>query len=134
MTAQLIDGKAIAQDIRNEVKAGAVRLREKGVVPGLATVLVGSDPASHKYVSMKRKACAEAEIESFHHELSADSTQAEVLELLAEGLTNNEIADRLFVSFRTVENHVAAVLMKLDVATRDAAVDAARDLSILTTP
>ena len=79
MTAKLIDGKAIAQDIRNEVKKSASALREKGIVPGLATVLVGSDPASHKYVSMKRKACAEANIESFHNELPADATQEEVL-------------------------------------------------------
>ena len=58
--------------------------------------------------------------------------QAEVLELLAENLTNVQIADRLFVSYRTVENHVAAILMKLDVASREAAVDTAIDLGILT--
>ena len=46
---------------------------------GLATVLVGADPASHKYVSMKRKACAEAGIESFHRELPADATQEDVI-------------------------------------------------------
>ena len=82
MKARLIDGTAIAQDIRNEVKAGATKLRARGIVPGLATVLVGDDPASHKYVSMKRKACAEANIESFHHELPADATQDEVLALV----------------------------------------------------
>ena len=82
MKAKLIDGKAIAQDIRNEVKEGAAALRAKGIVPGLATVLVGSDPASHKYVSMKRKACAEANIESFHNELPAEATQDEVLALV----------------------------------------------------
>ncbi|MEE8375513.1 MAG: AAA family ATPase [Acidimicrobiia bacterium] len=68
------------------------------------------------------------------HAAGLTPRQAEVLELLAEGLSNNEIADRLFVSLRTVENHVGAVLMKLDAATRDAAVDAARDLGILATP
>jgi DNA-binding NarL/FixJ family response regulator len=60
--------------------------------------------------------------------------QAEILELLAEGLTNTEIADELFVSHRTVENHVSAVLMKLDVPTREAAVAAARDQGILPAP
>ena len=82
MTAKLIDGKAIAADIRAEVKEAAEACRAKGVVPGLATVLVGDDPASHKYVSMKRKACAEAGIESFHNEMPADSTQEQVLELV----------------------------------------------------
>ncbi|MHC4818709.1 MAG: tetrahydrofolate dehydrogenase/cyclohydrolase catalytic domain-containing protein, partial [Planctomycetota bacterium] len=78
MTAQIIDGKAIAQDVRNEVKAGAEKLRAQGLTPGLATVLVGDDPASHKYVSMKRKACAEAGIASFHTPLAQDATQDDV--------------------------------------------------------
>jgi DNA-binding CsgD family transcriptional regulator len=68
------------------------------------------------------------------HSAGLTARQAEVLDLVAEGLTNTEIADRLFVSYRTVENHVAAILMKLDVATRDAAVDAARDRGILAAP
>ena len=57
--------------------------------------------------------------------------QAEVLELLAQGFTNAEIADELFVSLRTVENHVSAVLMKLDASNRESAVAAARDQGIL---
>jgi len=65
------------------------------------------------------------------HAAGLTARQAEVLDLLAEGLTNTEMADRLFISHRTVENHVAAVLMKLDVSTRDAAVAAARDRGIL---
>ena len=83
MTAKLIDGTAIAQDIRAEVKAGVEDLKaSKGIHPGLATVLVGENPASHKYVSMKRKACAEAGIESFHHELPQGASQDEVLKLV----------------------------------------------------
>jgi DNA-binding CsgD family transcriptional regulator len=65
------------------------------------------------------------------HSAGLTARQAEVLELVAEGLTNAEIADQLFVSYRTVENHVAAVLMKLDVSTREAAVEAAHDRGIL---
>jgi len=84
MTARIIDGKAIAEDIRAEVKEAATKLRAQGVVPGLATVLVGEDPASHKYVSMKRKSCAEAGIESYHHELSKDATQEEVVDLVTK--------------------------------------------------
>jgi DNA-binding NarL/FixJ family response regulator len=58
--------------------------------------------------------------------------QAEVLQLLAEGLSNTEIADRLFVSPRTIENHVSAVLSKLDGSTREDAVSRARDAGLLT--
>lgn len=68
------------------------------------------------------------------HAAGLTSRQAEVLELLAEGLNNTEIADRLFVSYRTVESHVAAVLMKLDVSSRGAAVESARAQGILATP
>ncbi|MFV1991843.1 MAG: response regulator transcription factor, partial [Acidimicrobiales bacterium] len=65
------------------------------------------------------------------HAAGLTARQAEVLDLLAEELTNTEIADRLFVSHRTVENHVAAILMKLDVPNRDAAVETARSQGIL---
>ncbi len=65
------------------------------------------------------------------HVAGLTARQAEVLELLALGLTNTEIADELFVSYRTVENHVAAVLMKLDAPTREAAVGAAREHGVL---
>jgi 5,10-methylene-tetrahydrofolate dehydrogenase/methenyl tetrahydrofolate cyclohydrolase len=83
MAARIIDGKAIAGEIRAEVARAAAELkRTRRVVAGLATVLVGDNPASHKYVSMKRKACAEAGIESFHHELPARATQEEVVALV----------------------------------------------------
>ncbi len=83
MSARIIDGKAIAADIRNEVADGVRKLRsERGVTPGLATLLVGEDPASHLYVGMKRKKCAEVGIESFHNELPATATQDEVLDLV----------------------------------------------------
>lgn len=79
MTAKLIDGKTIAAEVRREVAEGVVKLAaEGGPRPGLATVLVGDNPASHTYVRAKRKACAEAGIESFGHELPADASQEEV--------------------------------------------------------
>ncbi len=65
------------------------------------------------------------------HAAGLTARQAEVLDLLAEGLSNAEIADRLFVSHRTVENHVAAVLMKLDAPNRSSAVDTARELGLI---
>jgi len=63
----IIDGKAVAAAVRSEVRERVGQLRERGVRPGLATVLVGNDPASHVYVRSKQKACADVGIESFPH-------------------------------------------------------------------
>ena len=82
MTARIIDGKAIAADVRREVADEAAQLTEAGTTPGLATVLVGDDPASAVYVRNKRKACAEAGIKAWDHDLPASTPQAELLELL----------------------------------------------------
>lgn len=83
MSAQLIDGKAIAQAIREEIRLGVERLRqEHGVVPGLATVLVGDNPASVSYVTAKNKACAELGMASFQHTLPADVTEEKLLALI----------------------------------------------------
>ena len=80
----LIDGKQIAERLRAEIAEKTSQLKSQhGITPGLATVLVGDDPASHSYVRAKRKACAEAGIESFHHELPADTPQGEVEALVA---------------------------------------------------
>lgn len=82
MTAQILDGSAIAEQIRAEVAAEVKTLLEKGKPrPGLATVLVGENPASQSYVRGKRKACAEVGIESFGFELPATASQHEVEEL-----------------------------------------------------
>jgi 5,10-methylene-tetrahydrofolate dehydrogenase/methenyl tetrahydrofolate cyclohydrolase len=85
MTATLIDGKAVAARIRSEVKQAVdKRLVAGKSKPGLATVLVGDDPASHVYVRSKHKACAEVGIESFGHELPAAATQAQVEQVVAD--------------------------------------------------
>ncbi|HEY3288743.1 MAG TPA: bifunctional methylenetetrahydrofolate dehydrogenase/methenyltetrahydrofolate cyclohydrolase FolD [Anaerolineae bacterium] len=88
----LIDGAAIAAAIREEVKAGVTQLlAAKGITPGLATVLVGEDPASATYVRNKRKACAEVGIASFGFELPAVTTQDELLKLVAELGQRNDV-------------------------------------------
>ena len=84
MAAEIIDGKAIAADVRLEVARAAAELEARGVTPGLATVLVGDDPASRIYVSSKRKACAEVGIVAWDHDLPASTPQAELLDLLSE--------------------------------------------------
>ncbi|MBA3350563.1 MAG: bifunctional 5,10-methylene-tetrahydrofolate dehydrogenase/5,10-methylene-tetrahydrofolate cyclohydrolase, partial [Actinobacteria bacterium] len=83
MTAQTIDGKAIAAEVRGEVAAKVDDLRNRGVVPGLATVLVGDDPASAVYVRSKRKACAEAGVAARDHDIEAGISEAKLLELVA---------------------------------------------------
>ncbi|MEX1186777.1 MAG: bifunctional methylenetetrahydrofolate dehydrogenase/methenyltetrahydrofolate cyclohydrolase FolD [Gemmatimonadaceae bacterium] len=78
MPAELLDGKAIARELRDEVAAGTARLVARGVRPGLAVVLVGDDPASAVYVKSKGKACAEAGMHSVTIRLPADTSQAQL--------------------------------------------------------
>jgi len=78
VTAQKLDGSATLKAIKVELAERVAKLRERGVVPGLGTVLVGDDPGSHWYVGAKHKDCAELGIESIRVDLPATSTQAEV--------------------------------------------------------
>lgn len=83
MAAQLIDGKALAQQIRERIAKDVVDLvARKGVRPGLAAILVGDDPASHIYVRNKQKACDAAGIYVDENKLPASTTQAELLRLI----------------------------------------------------
>lgn len=80
MTAQRLDGTATAAAIKDELKVRVAALRERGVTPGLGTVLVGDDPGSRWYVNGKHKDCAEVGIESLRVELPEVATQAEIEE------------------------------------------------------
>ena len=85
MTAQLIDGEATAAAVHGEIKAEAEKLKsEHGITPGLATVLVGEDPASQAYVRSKHRRCGEVGIESFGRTLPEDASQEEVEAVVAE--------------------------------------------------
>lgn len=85
MSASIIDGKAIAAELRENIAKGIEKLvADGGPRPGLATVLVGANPASHIYVRMKRKASGEVGIESYHYELPEDASQEEVEKLVEE--------------------------------------------------
>jgi methylenetetrahydrofolate dehydrogenase (NADP+) / methenyltetrahydrofolate cyclohydrolase len=82
MAAKIIDGKAVAREIREEIKAKVAKLATRGIRPGLGVILVGEDPASISYVAGKEKACAEAGIASFERRLPANATQDELLGLV----------------------------------------------------
>ena len=82
MPAEVIDGKATAARVRAEVAERTAELAAEGVTPGLATVLVGDDPASRIYVASKRKACAEVGIKAWDHDLPASTSQDHLLNLI----------------------------------------------------
>jgi methylenetetrahydrofolate dehydrogenase (NADP+)/methenyltetrahydrofolate cyclohydrolase len=83
VTAQKLDGSATAAAIKGELKIRVAALRERGVVPGLGTVLVGDDPGSRWYVNGKHKDCAEVGIESIRVDLPASATQQEIEDAVA---------------------------------------------------
>ncbi|HKJ76573.1 MAG TPA: bifunctional methylenetetrahydrofolate dehydrogenase/methenyltetrahydrofolate cyclohydrolase FolD [Gammaproteobacteria bacterium] len=97
MSARIIDGKAIAAEVRADVKRGVeARLRQGLREPGLAVVLVGSDPASEVYVRNKRKACEEVGFKSVYYGKPADTGQQELLALIDE-LNADESIDGILV-------------------------------------
>jgi methylenetetrahydrofolate dehydrogenase (NADP+) / methenyltetrahydrofolate cyclohydrolase len=110
VAAQIIDGKSIAAEVRAEVEREVQELAQTGVTPGLATVLVGDDPASHVYVKGKRKACASVGIESFHHELAASTPQEELLKLL-DDLSSDERVHGILVQLPLPEHIDEATIL-----------------------
>jgi methylenetetrahydrofolate dehydrogenase (NADP+)/methenyltetrahydrofolate cyclohydrolase len=91
MTAQIIDGKQVAADMRDQLKAKVAQLKDKGIVPGLAVVLVGEDPASKSYVTAKEKACDNIGIYSEDIRLPAQTPQAELMALIDKLNKNDKI-------------------------------------------
>ncbi|SDI39013.1 5,10-methylenetetrahydrofolate dehydrogenase (NADP+) [Pseudomonas flavescens] len=97
MTAQLIDGKAIAANIRQQIAQRVAERRQQGLrAPGLAVILVGSDPASQVYVAHKRKDCQEVGFVSRAYDLSADTSQDELLSLI-DSLNEDASIDGILV-------------------------------------
>jgi len=97
LSARILDGKAVSARVRAEVKGDVEAFSaEHEATPGLATVLVGDDPASHVYVGNKIKACEEAGIRSIHHGVGEDVSQAELLDLVA-GLNADDSVDGILV-------------------------------------
>jgi methylenetetrahydrofolate dehydrogenase (NADP+)/methenyltetrahydrofolate cyclohydrolase len=97
MTAEIISGKDVAKTIRDELCEEVARLKSQhGVVPGLATVLVGEDPGSVSYVTAKGKACIEIGMQSFQHTLLAETSQEDLLRLVDE-LNHNDAVNGILV-------------------------------------
>ena len=80
--AQIIDGKAISAQIKEELKKEVAQMKEKGIFPGLAVIIVGNDPASRIYVNLKKKDCEELGILSREYALPEETTEEELLELI----------------------------------------------------
>ena len=120
MAARLIDGRAAAHELRSRIAEAVERFRkEAGRVPGLATVLVGEDPASAVYVRAKGKATREAGMDSFSHQLPPDIGEAELLELVAR-LNADPAIDGILVQL-PLPGHI-------DSARVIAAIDPAKDV------
>jgi methylenetetrahydrofolate dehydrogenase (NADP+) / methenyltetrahydrofolate cyclohydrolase len=104
MTATLIDGKAIAQQIRTSVKDKVSQRLQIGLrAPGLAVILVGSDPASQVYVGSKRKACEEVGFVSRSYDLPADTTEQQLLALVTQ-LNQDDAVDGILVQLPLPEH------------------------------
>jgi methylenetetrahydrofolate dehydrogenase (NADP+)/methenyltetrahydrofolate cyclohydrolase len=115
MSAKVIDGKRIAEEFRREVRKGTDALHGKGLRrPGLAVVMVGTDPASAVYVRNKRRACEETGIVSVAHDLPATTTEAELLALI-DRLNTDPAVDGILVQL-PLPAHVGAtaVLERID--------------------
>ena len=119
-TATIIDGKAVAARVRAEVAEEVTRMDS---APGLATVLVGDDPASQIYVGGKHKACAEVGIASIRHDLPPDTSEADVLDVVAQ-LNDDPAVSGIIVQL-PVPGHI-------DAARVTSAVDPAKDVDGLT--
>jgi methylenetetrahydrofolate dehydrogenase (NADP+)/methenyltetrahydrofolate cyclohydrolase len=114
MTANIIDGKAIAAQVRADVAQRVQALQDKGIQPGLAAVLVGDDPASHIYVGSKQKACAEVGMYSERVELRADVSQETVLEEI-ERLNADPKISGMIVQL-PVPDHISELALQMAVA------------------
>ncbi|QJC51788.1 bifunctional methylenetetrahydrofolate dehydrogenase/methenyltetrahydrofolate cyclohydrolase FolD [Paenibacillus albicereus] len=105
MSAKVIEGKRIAQEIREEIRQETERLKERGIVPGLAVVLVGGDPASAVYVGNKEKTCKEMGFHSEVHRLPEETTQEQLLAVVAD-LNRNDAVHGILVQL-PLPKHIA---------------------------
>lgn len=117
--AKIIDGKAVSASVKEAVAKEAAALKEKGILVGLAVVIVGNDPASRVYVNNKKKACAACGIESYEYALPEETTKEELLALV-EKLNGDPAVNGILVQLplpRQIDEHriIEAISPKKDV-------------------
>jgi methylenetetrahydrofolate dehydrogenase (NADP+)/methenyltetrahydrofolate cyclohydrolase len=114
METKILDGKAISAQIKEELKAQVSLLKEEGIIPTLAVVLVGDDAASHVYVKFKKRACEYIGIQSLSYELASDTSQEDMLALIHE-LNNKEDVHGILVQL-PLPKHISEdkVIMAID--------------------
>ncbi len=116
MTAQIIDGKQVAADMRAELKDEVAKLKEKGIVPGLGVILVGEDPASKSYVTAKERTCEEIGIYSDDNRLPAETSQEELMALVKK-MNNDPKINGILVQLPLPKHlNEAEVLLAIDPA------------------
>lgn len=112
--AKIIDGKAIAQQMQEEMRVQVAELKQKGIIPGLAAVLVGDDPASHTYVRNKERACERIGIYSDVNRLPASTSEEDLLALVDE-LNQNKKIHGILVQLPLPDHfNEGKVLLKID--------------------
>jgi methylenetetrahydrofolate dehydrogenase (NADP+)/methenyltetrahydrofolate cyclohydrolase len=116
LSAIIIDGRVVAERLRQRITAFTARLREQGVHPGLAVVLVGDDPASHLYVGNKTRRAQEVGIRHFDHQLPATTSTAELLALIATLNARADVHGILVQQPLPAQVDGAAVLAQIDPA------------------
>ena len=116
MTAQIIDGKQVAADMRAELKDEVARLKEQNIVPGLGVILVGDDPASRSYVTAKERACEDIGLYSDDNRLDADISQEELMAMV-EKMNNDPKINGILVQLPLPKGlNEAEVLLAIDPA------------------
>lgn len=116
MTAQIIDGKQVAADMRAELKEEVAKLKEQNIVPGLGVILVGDDPASRSYVTAKERACEDIGLYSDDNRLDADISQEELIALV-EKMNNDPKINGILVQLPLPKGlNEAEVLLAIDPA------------------
>ncbi|MCX7746800.1 MAG: bifunctional methylenetetrahydrofolate dehydrogenase/methenyltetrahydrofolate cyclohydrolase FolD [Clostridia bacterium] len=92
MEAKILSGKDLSAKVKEQLKQEVGSMRENGIIPGLAVIIVGDDPASRIYVNNKKKACREIGIESYEYALSEETSEAELLELVEKLNQDNKVS------------------------------------------